>query len=144
MALAALIVRAHVHAECRHADVNLVAVRTPAGLLVAQASMGLPVPSQIRRSGVLLAAIRTLVILLAALVQINYFRIVVVVVTIVMMIQLGVEVATSFRSSLVVVELGLLMTLMMIEVARMDEGAGCCCQAHLGEFCEIVELVRTF
>lgn len=63
MALAALIVGPHVHAERRHADVDLVAVRTPSGLLIAQRPVRLPVSSQIRRGRVLLAAVRTLVIL---------------------------------------------------------------------------------
>lgn len=63
MALASLIVGPHVHAECRHADVDLVAMRAPPSLLIAQWSVRLAMSSQIRRGRVLLAAIRTFVIL---------------------------------------------------------------------------------
>lgn len=63
VALAPLIVGPHVHAERRHADVDLVAVRASSGLLVAERSVRLTVSGQIRRGRVLFAAIGTLVIL---------------------------------------------------------------------------------
>lgn len=63
MALASLIVGPHVHAERGHADVDLVAVRAPSGLLIAQRPVRLPVPGQIRRRRVPLAAVGALVIL---------------------------------------------------------------------------------
>lgn len=65
VALAALVVGAHVHAERGYADVDLVAVGTAAGLLVAERAVGLPVPRQVRRRRVLLAAVRALVLLAA-------------------------------------------------------------------------------
>lgn len=64
MALASLIVGSHVHAECRHADVDFIAVWAPSGLLIAQRPVRLTMSSQIRRSRVLLAAIGTFVILI--------------------------------------------------------------------------------
>lgn len=63
VALAALIVGPHMHAEGGHADVDLVAVRAPSGLLIAQRPVRLSVSSQIWRGRVLLAAVRTLVVL---------------------------------------------------------------------------------
>ena len=66
VALAALVVGAHVHAVGGYADVHLVAVGTAAGLFVAERAVGLPVPRQIGRGRVFLAAVRALVFLLAA------------------------------------------------------------------------------
>lgn len=45
VALASLIVGPHVHAECRHADVDFVAVRAPSGLFIAQRPVRLTVSS---------------------------------------------------------------------------------------------------
>lgn len=62
VALAALIVSPHVHTEGRHTDVDLVAVRASPGLLISQRSVRLPVPREVRRGRVLLAAIGALVV----------------------------------------------------------------------------------
>lgn len=56
-ACAALVVRAHVHAEGRHGDVDLLAVGTLAGLLVAVRPVSLAVSGQVGRRAVALAAV---------------------------------------------------------------------------------------
>jgi len=63
VALAALIVSPHMHAERRHADVDLVAVRAPPGLLVPQRPVRLSMPGEVGRGRVLFAAVGALVIL---------------------------------------------------------------------------------
>jgi len=51
------LVREHMHCQCRHADVCLAAVDALLGGLRVEAAMRLLVPRQIRRCGVLLAAL---------------------------------------------------------------------------------------
>lgn len=62
LTLAALVVGPHVHRVGRHANVELVAVRAPSGLLVSRTPVGLPVASQVAGSAVSLAAVVTLVV----------------------------------------------------------------------------------
>lgn len=62
-ALAALAVRAHVHAVGRHAHVHLVAVRTASRLLVGEGAVSLPVSRQVAGGAVRLAAVHATVLL---------------------------------------------------------------------------------
>lgn len=62
VALAALVVRAHVHGEGGHADVELVAVGAAARLFVRRAPVRLAVTREIARRAVPLAAVRALVL----------------------------------------------------------------------------------
>lgn len=67
VALAALVVGPHVHAEGWYADVDLVAVRTASGLLVAEGTMCLTVSGQVRGGRVLFTTVGALVLLGAVL-----------------------------------------------------------------------------
>lgn len=69
LALAALIVRPHVHGKRRHADVQFVAMGTSSRLLIGRTAVRLSMAGQIARRAVLLAALGTLV--LAALVRLR-------------------------------------------------------------------------
>lgn len=62
LTFATLIVSPHVHGEGWHADVHLVAMRTPPGFLIGRASMGLAMSGEVAGGAVSLAALGAFVL----------------------------------------------------------------------------------